>query len=118
MLSEQRTIRILVEDFDDDQSNDTEGKGALPGLNLGNRVLDIRRDILQKRVSRALEDVFYVLSNVTLDAEDFKVDEVRFTLNINTSGEVSLVSLAKGSVSCQTGIEFSIVRRNEKDTAE
>jgi len=109
-MTGQKKIRILVDDLDE-----IEMKSALPGLaGAYRRAVDVELDKLKNNVNSTLDGIFSLLSNVTLETKDFEVDTIRFALHINASGEISLISLAKGSLGVQEGIEFSIVRRHRK----
>ncbi|MBI3242349.1 MAG: hypothetical protein HYZ49_08660 [Chloroflexi bacterium] len=111
-MSQKDTIRVLTDDF-----SNLEVKGALPGLGIDKALqvaVDVGRDSLKKSIDEILEEILHILSNAPLESDKLEVSEIKFTLSVNSSGEVSLVSLAKGSLGGQTGLEFTIVkRRNE-----
>lgn len=106
-MAKEQSIRILVDDFEE-----IKVKGALPGVaKAAYKAVDISAESLNTRVKKMLEQVFSLLSNMSLQTEDFEVDKIRFVLHIDASGEVSLVSLAKGSLGVKSGLEFTILRR-------
>jgi hypothetical protein len=110
MSEQQRTIRILVDSFEDIQV-----RGALPqGLGEGlQRVVDVGLETLERGIDDTLRSLFLVLGNSALESEQFEVDGVRFTLRVDASGGVSLASLVKGSLGAQSGLEFNIARRKK-----
>ena len=104
-------IRIFVDDL-----VQTEIKGVLSVPELKTvlyKMVDIDFTVLQQNIGNLLNGILAILSNSTSQSEDFEIQSVNFTVNINASGEVSLVSLAKGAIAGQTGIGFTIVRRSE-----
>jgi len=108
-MSEPLRLKLLVDD-----PEKFEIKGALPTQNIYEifqRTVDIGLEELENRVNESLERVLNLLSRATLESNDYEVNSVRFTLRIDASGEVSLVSLAKGSLGGQTGLEFTLTRK-------
>jgi hypothetical protein len=107
-----KKIRITTDSLPIQLDDSTKGLLPLESLaNLGNKVVEIGVASLQKSLNETLESMFEVLSNVQLENEKFKVDEVKFTLSIDGQGEISLASFATGTVSGQTGIEFTITKK-------
>jgi hypothetical protein len=88
-------------------------KSALAGFNAElTKVVDIGVGQLQKSASDALEGIYTLLQGLPLEAGDFRVDEIRFTMRIDATGEVSIVSVAKGSLGAQAGVEVKISRHS------
>lgn len=108
-MSQQGTISVLVDDL-----QEVKVKGAFPLPNFEEalqKVAQVGIEKLRDSVSKTLAGVFFILSDTTLESGEYAIDTIRFSLNIDMSGEVSLVSLLKGSVGEHTGLEFTIVRR-------
>lgn len=103
-------ISVLV---DNEQS--VPVRGALPLGGMLNQVMstvtEIDRELLRRNFSKALKDVQHVLADVTLETGNFQVEDVTLSLTIGKSGEVSLVSITKGSVSAGTCIAVRLRRK-------
>jgi hypothetical protein len=101
-------LRVLV----DDDAPKIKGALPLPGLeSLSQRVVELSGDALRASINGALQNVLSVISDVTQESESHVVSQVSFSLMFDASGEVSLVSLAKGSVKGSSGLQFTITRK-------
>ena len=72
--------------------------------------------MLRKVIATSLRETLGAFSDALTDAVDpssrYEMGEVRLILRISAKGEVSIVSLAKGGVNAETGVEV-ILRRRE-----
>lgn len=108
-MHKRRKLRILVDD-----ERKVEAKGAFPfdGIdNAAQKTIEIGVDSLQKNIQNTLNSIFALLSKATLQNDQFEVEHVVFSLCFDTKGEVSLVSVASGSITTQTGIQFTLSHR-------
>ncbi|AUT74503.1 Pepco domain-containing protein [Paraburkholderia hospita] len=81
----------------------------VPGLDvMGQRVVEISNDVLKKSIDGALQNILSLLATVTTESTTHKVSEVAFSLTFDATGEVSVVSLAKGSLKGSAGLEITI----------
>jgi hypothetical protein len=102
------TLRILV----DEEAPKMKSALGLPGLDtVGQRVVELGGDALRASVGNALQSVLSLLSDVSQENGTHVVSEVSFSLTFDASGEVSLVSLAKGALKGSTGLQFTITRK-------
>lgn len=107
-MDSEKTISVLV-----DSSDSVKAKSALPGFDQAlAKVVDFSVDQLQNSATDTLEGIYSLLRGLPLQSGEFAVDEIRFTLRIDATGGVSVVSAAKASLGAQTGIEFTISRRS------
>lgn len=103
-----KKIKLLV----NEEPPKTRSALPVPGFDaLGQRVVEISTDALQKSVDGALQNIFGLLSAVTEESSTHVVTEVSFSLTFDASGEVSLLFLAKGSLKGATGLEFTIRKK-------
>lgn len=86
-------------------------KGALP---LGNipisttKVLEISRSALMKSLEGTLAQVMHLVAEMPKTDRNVTLKEVVFSLAFDAKGEVSLLSVAKGSLGGQTGLTFKL----------
>lgn len=80
-----------------------------PGLGeIGQRVVEVSNNALQKSLDGALHNILGLLATVTTESATHMVSEVSFSLTFDASGEVSVVSLAKGALKGSAGLAFTI----------
>jgi hypothetical protein len=105
-MSSEKVIRFVVDD-----PGAPQVRSAFPGFDqTAAKIVELGMSQLQKSTSDALESVYSLLHAIPLESGAFGVDTIRFTLRVDASGEVSIVSLAKGSLGTQAGIEVTISR--------
>jgi hypothetical protein len=112
-VSTEPSIRILVDDVATPLGEileTTQSRGVAPS-NSKSRSINLPTRTLANAVGKLLTSVYTILSQTPLDTEQFEVTEVAFTLTVDAEGEVSLVSLAKGTLSEQSGLSFRIIRK-------
>ncbi|MCO7513807.1 hypothetical protein NJF44_09115 [Pseudomonas guariconensis] len=103
-----RKIRLLV----NEEPPRTKSALPVPGFDaLGQRVVELGSDVLKKSIDGTLQGIFELLSEVTDESATHVVTEISFSLAFDASGEVSVVSLAKGSLKGSTGLEFTIRKK-------
>jgi len=103
-------IRFMV----DEESPKQLSAFPVPGLDgIGHRVVEVGSDIIKKSVDTTLQGILELLSSVTTETSEHVVSEVSFSLAFDASGEVSVISLAKGTLKGSTGIQFKIVRKQQ-----
>jgi hypothetical protein len=108
-MSSNKKLRITV-----DTATQENVMGANPfdlGGAVSRKVVTVSADKVRREISKALSTVDEVLKNASRSAKDFDLSEVSFTLGLEASGEVSLLSLASGSVGASSGLQFTFKRR-------
>ena len=106
-MKNRQTINVLVDDF-----SDLRTKHALSDLGSALQdmvVLDVEQ--LGEKIRHNLQSVAAMVSKCQYEDATFELAEVRFTLAVSRTGEVSLLSLAKGAITGQTGIEFVLTKK-------
>lgn len=66
---------------------------------------------IEKEVNTTINNIVDMINVEALNQKGFDVTEMTFNLNINAEGKVSLLSIASGSVSTQSGITIKITRK-------
>lgn len=77
------------------------------------RVMNVTTEFLKTRIG----DLARILSDAAASAPQdtpYEVTEVRFTIHVDATGEVSVMSLAKGAVTTGAGIEVTLTKRAAK----
>lgn len=98
-------IKILVTD----EKPNIKSSLPFPGMEeISQRVVEIGRDAIAKNLEKAIGNVLDLLSSIRTENESHQVSETKFSLIFDATGEVSIVSLAKGSVKGSSGLEFTI----------
>lgn len=101
-------IKFLVDRVDEPRS-----RGMLPDV--GGRALDIVVGVssegFKKMMGTLISQVASAVGAADLSKAPFDLSEVTFTVNVGTDGELSIMSLAKGSISTNSGIEVKLVRK-------
>jgi hypothetical protein len=69
-------------------------------------------DKVRREMRGALATLSDLLDDATVVAKGYELKEVSFTLGLEASGQVSLLSLASGNVGASSGLQFTFVRRN------
>lgn len=104
----ENTIKFLVDE------EEVTIKGALPlsGLDgMSQRVIELSGEAIQKSMTSTLNGVLKMVSKADIESETHYIAETKFNVVLNASGEVSIVSLAKGAVTSGVGMEFTIKRK-------
>jgi hypothetical protein len=102
-------LRFLV----DDEPIAPKIKGALPLPNLGDmsrKVVEISTDGVAESVARAVSKFYTIIQRMPEDCPGYKLESIRFSLVIDASGEIAILSAVKGGLSGHTGLEFTISR--------
>ena len=101
-------LRFLV----DEEEIKVKSALPIPGLEEATQaVVEISGNVLKKNLDNMLRNIFELIDTVTMENEAYFVSETRFSLVFDAEGEISIVSLAKGSLKGQTGLEFTIERK-------
>lgn len=102
-----KTIPITVED-----SEPITIKGALP--NLGNLATYATKHVdvglLKDNIGRILEDVADLLPKDLPPSASFEVREVTFSLKLDASGEVSLLSAVGGTLAAGATLQVKLTK--------
>lgn len=102
------TIRLLV----DEDLPKMKTALPVPGFEgIGQRVVEISGEVLQRSIDGALQNILNLLSSVTAETATHEVSQVSFSLTFDATGEVSVVSLAKGALKGSTGLAFTIKKK-------
>lgn len=109
-------IKILVDEasVSEKQSRPIEGKEARPSLesfirSTGGRLIELESGILSEAISETYSSIVSALSNLPSSSRQFKIQSISFTLSIDSTGSVSLVSTVSSAVKAQTGITFVLM---------
>ena len=104
----KKTVRLLV----DVESPKVKGSLPLPGIaDVSQKVVEVSSDALKQSASNAIDGIMMLLSEVNTETDTHVVSETKFRLVFDASGEVSIVSVVKASLSSGTGLEFVIKRK-------
>lgn len=77
-----------------------------------NKVIELEVGVLTKRIDSTLSTITGILDQLSTKKESlYQLDEISFSLGIDSTGEVSIVSTVTGSVSSQVGLNFKFSRR-------
>src|SRR4051812_13274173 len=107
-FSMSKSLNVLV----DEELPTAKSALSVPGLDsIGQRVVEISGDVLRASVDGALQSVLSLLSEVSQESETHLVSQVSFSLTFDASGEVSVLSLAKGALKGGTGLQFTITKK-------
>lgn len=79
-------------------------------LQLNETILDLGIDEFGRKISDAVKKVQKAFAGLEDVAGSFKVSEVTFSLSLDAGGEVSILSLAKGSLNGSAGIEVKLIK--------
>lgn len=99
-------LKILV-----DADNPEVLKGALPLPNfdkITSNVIEISSDFIKDKLQTSVTSILNVLADIKVESQKAKIKEIKFTVGFTAGGEVGLFSIAKGTASGTTGIEFVI----------
>lgn len=105
------TINVFVDDI-----SKIDKKSILPEFgDYIKKSICVDVNTLRDNINQSLESIFEVISNVVVESQKYEVSEITFSLNISSTGEVSLVSLAKGTIGGQTGLSFKITKKHDDE---
>jgi hypothetical protein len=94
---------------DSQPTPETRGMLPIPQLQaLSGEIVELGKEAIRDSIGNALSDVMEILSSIPLQKGLLSVSEVKFTMTLDARGEVSILSLAKGSLSGSTGFQFTI----------
>lgn len=82
-----------------------EGAGAV-----ATKVVSVSADKVRKEIRQTLTSLKDLLADVPAIGKDYDLKEVTFTLGLEASGSVSLLSVASGNVSGSSGLQFTFRR--------
>lgn len=98
-------MKIIV----DQQIPETKSSLPLPNFEkISTRIIDVGSDVIKSKFQETISDITEILANVKMSNEKCKISEAKFTLTFSASGEVALMSIAKGALSGTSGIEFTV----------
>ena len=101
-------IKFLV-----DQVDEPAGLGMLQTAS--SKALDIvvgiAADGFKNMLASVVRQMADAISAVDMQNSPFDLSEVTFTVNVGANGELSIVSLMKGSISPSSGIQLKLVRK-------
>lgn len=95
----------------DDKTDSDSSRNMLPSMASVAKSLHVDEDKLASNFADALNSMYHILDKAELQSSNMEVKEVKFTFNVSSSGEVSLLSVAKGNMGGGMGIEVTIVRQ-------
>jgi hypothetical protein len=106
-----KVIKFTVdkEDFELKQSLPLSGFSGVY-----NEVVELSSKTLIKSFDKTLSGIFELLEKTKTESDEHFVSQVKLNLAVDSSGEVSIVSILKGSVKGSLGLEFTIERKSQK----
>ena len=54
-----------------------------------------------------------IFNNLSIDSENFDVEEIKFTCAIDNNGSVSILGMVEGGISMQKGVEITLKRKSK-----
>jgi hypothetical protein len=106
VITNKTVLRLMV---DSQPTPETRGMLPIPQLQaLSGEIVELGKEAIRDSIGNALSDVMEILSSIPLQKGLLSVSEVKFTMTLDARGEVSILSLAKGSLSGSTGFQFTI----------
>lgn len=110
MMARSKKLRVTVEE------PLLEGiKGAAPfdmSATVGKKVVDVSVDKVKREIRKTLSTLQDVLSETAVVNKDYELKEVSFTLGLEASGGVSLLSVVSGNVATSSGFQVTFTRRD------
>ena len=100
-------LRFLV----DNEATVRKIKGALPIPNLGDmsrKIVEISTDAVAESVAHAVSKFYTILERMPEDRHGYKLTSIRFSLVMDASGEIAILSAVKGGLSGHSGLEFTV----------
>ena len=108
-MEHQRSLRFLVDSFSTPDLRET-----LPPSDFGipaRTAVDVALDALKSSLRPTIAKVLDLFADTPSESGPFEVTSISFQLSVEATGEVSIVSIAKGSLTGHTGIEVTVARR-------
>ncbi|HEU0047537.1 MAG TPA: hypothetical protein VFQ43_08030 [Nitrososphaera sp.] len=102
-------LRFIVDDV-----RKVHAKGMLPGPDLtgvGSKIVDLGVDTVTQNLATLLGSVLTAVSSCPVENDKWNVETVRFTVAMTGAGEVSIISVVRGEISGETGLEFTLTRK-------
>ena len=109
----EKQIRVLVNSSS--REDDATVKSARPSIEdilqfAPQKVIRLNIDALMEQLGSTYTAILDMLEALPKEEKQFKIKEVSFTLGIDSSGQVSLLSAVTSGITTQTGITFTIAR--------
>lgn len=73
----------------------------------------IPSEILKSNLSEAINSIIEVIDDGVIKSDLFEMDTIEFTFTIDAEGQISLLSLANGSISTGAGITITLARKGK-----
>lgn len=105
-----KTITVITDTVDPAPDTTVKSALSLPGIDtlLASGAAHIEFDEFKKNLQSVVDDLVAVIAQVRPNTSGAHIDSVRFSLAVSATGEIGLFSVAKGSMSGTTGLEFCI----------
>jgi hypothetical protein len=101
-----RKISIIV-----DEGQTISIKGAAPGLqSAAAKAVEVSTDVLKTNLNERLKDLSAILSELPAEVGGYEPAEISVSLGVTTAGEVSLLSILKGSVGVTGAFVIKLTR--------
>lgn len=101
-------IQFLIDKVEIPDSMGMFEKGAGKSLDI---LIDMTSDKFQEKFSTLVGNVITGLSKISTDNEKFEIDEAIFSININSEGELSVMSIVKAGITNGTGIQVRLKKK-------
>ncbi len=111
-----RTVRVIV---DEEPGRKGDTRNALPDLQQmlakpAQKTVEVEATALRENISLIYEEVVNMVNNIPDKDRKYELENVSFSVVIDSEGKVSLFSAVSASVKTQTGLTFQIARRSKK----
>ncbi len=103
-----KKIRVMVDDKLVDSSMFARAPVENFVRNAVGNIIEVDTNILVKEMSAYYSTIVDSLSQLPKNSDKFNLDNVSFTLGIDSSGKVSLISTLSGSAKVQMGLTFNL----------
>ncbi|MCB9143752.1 MAG: hypothetical protein H6635_00155 [Anaerolineales bacterium] len=113
---DKKKVRVLVD------NPEAEIKSARPSLEelvrtpFG-KTIEFETSVLAERLSSTYATLVDIISELPLSGNNYQANTVSFTLGIDASGDVSIVSTVSGGVKTQVGLTFTLTLKDTKSNA-
>jgi hypothetical protein len=101
-------VKFLIDRVEDPAAKGMVHAAAGKALDV---VVGVAADSFQRMMATIIGQIADAVTAADLSKSPFDLSEVKFTVNAGVDGELSIVSLAKGSVATQSGIEVTLRKK-------
>ena len=103
----ERKLRVLVDNRPNEVKAARTSIEDIIGLPIA-KALEIEANTLAEEIELTYSTIIELLSQLPLIEKQFQVETITFTLGLDSTGKVSLLSALSGSVTTQMGLTFTL----------